>query len=73
MNYLAAHQLKVSRLTLSLQNKPPPVEALRTPRDGKIVGFAKVDGRDIGLCVNDFTVKGASTLLVFLWGSDISK
>ena len=33
----------------------------RTPRDGKIVGFAKVDGRDIGLCVNDFTVKGAST------------
>ena len=33
----------------------------RTPRDGKIVGFAKIDGRDIGLCVNDFTVKGAST------------
>ena len=33
----------------------------RTPRDGKIVGFARVDGRDIGLCVNDFTVKGAST------------
>ena len=33
----------------------------RTPRDGKIVGFAKVDGRDIGVCVNDFTVKGAST------------
>ena len=32
-----------------------------TPRDGKIVGFAKIDGRDIGLCVNDFTVKGAST------------
>ncbi|PPR63912.1 MAG: putative propionyl-CoA carboxylase beta chain 5 [Alphaproteobacteria bacterium MarineAlpha4_Bin2] len=33
----------------------------QTPRDGKIVGFAKVDGRDIGVCVNDFTVKGAST------------
>ncbi len=33
----------------------------KTPRDGKIVGFAKVDGRDIGLCVNDFTTKGAST------------
>jgi methylmalonyl-CoA decarboxylase subunit alpha len=32
-----------------------------TPRDGKICGFAKVDGRDIALCVNDFTVKGAST------------
>lgn len=32
-----------------------------TPRDGKICGFAKVDGRDIALCVNDFTTKGAST------------
>ena len=33
----------------------------QTPRDGKITGFAKVDGRDITLCVNDFTTKGAST------------
>jgi acetyl-CoA carboxylase carboxyltransferase component len=33
----------------------------KTPRDGKIVGFGKIDGRDIALCVNDFTVKGAST------------
>ncbi len=33
----------------------------RTPRDGKIVGFAKIDGRDVAVCVNDFTVKGAST------------
>ncbi len=33
----------------------------RTPRDGKIVGFAKIDGRDIALVVNDFTVAGAST------------
>jgi acetyl-CoA carboxylase carboxyltransferase component len=32
-----------------------------TPRDGKICGFAKIDGRDIAVCVNDFTVKGAST------------
>ncbi|MCB1547266.1 MAG: methylmalonyl-CoA carboxyltransferase [Hyphomicrobiaceae bacterium] len=32
-----------------------------TPRDGKMVGFAKVDGRDIGVVVNDFTTKGAST------------
>ena len=32
-----------------------------TPRDGKICGFAKIDDRDIALCVNDFTVKGAST------------
>ena len=32
-----------------------------TPRDGKIVGFAEVDGRPVAVCVNDFTVKGAST------------
>lgn len=37
------------------------VDEANTPRDGKICGFAKVDGRDIALCVNDFTVKGAST------------
>ena len=33
----------------------------RTPRDGKIVGFARIDGRDAGVVVNDFTVAGAST------------
>ena len=32
-----------------------------TPRDGKICGFAKIEGRDVAVCVNDFTVKGAST------------
>lgn len=33
----------------------------KTPRDGKICGFARIDGRDVAVCVNDFTVKGAST------------
>jgi len=33
----------------------------RTPRDGKIVGFAKIGGRDVAVVVNDFTVPGAST------------
>lgn len=36
-------------------------EEARTPRDGKLVGFARIDGRDVGLVVNDFTVAGAST------------
>jgi acetyl-CoA carboxylase carboxyltransferase component len=36
-------------------------EAAKTPRDGKITGFGKIDGRDVGVVVNDFTVKGAST------------
>ena len=38
----------------------------RTPRDGKIAGFAKIDGRDVGVVVNDFTVAGAVRGLV--WG-----
>ncbi|ESR25647.1 acyl-CoA carboxylase subunit beta [Lutibaculum baratangense] len=36
-------------------------DAPNTPRDGKITGFGKVDGRDVGVVVNDFTTKGAST------------
>ncbi|MDF2997770.1 MAG: methylmalonyl-CoA carboxyltransferase [Xanthobacteraceae bacterium] len=32
-----------------------------TPRDGKITGFGKIEGRDAGVVVNDFTTKGAST------------
>src|SRR5690625_1240570 len=32
-----------------------------TPRDGKIVGFGKINERNVGVVVNDFTVKGAST------------
>ena len=31
----------------------------KTPRDGKIVGFAKINGRDVGVVPNDFSVKGA--------------
>lgn len=33
----------------------------KTPRDGKITGFGKIDGRDVGVVVNDFTTMGAST------------
>ncbi|MYZ50155.1 acyl-CoA carboxylase subunit beta [Propylenella binzhouense] len=36
-------------------------DAPTTPRDGKITGFARIDGRDVGVVVNDFTTKGAST------------
>ena len=38
-------------------------DADSTPRDGKITGFARIDGRDVGVVVNDFTTKGASTSL----------
>lgn len=36
-------------------------DAPRTPRDSKITGFGRIDGRDVGVVVNDFTTKGAST------------
>lgn len=36
-------------------------DAAKSPRDGKITGFGSIDGRDVGVVVNDFTVKGAST------------
>ncbi|WP_062228440.1 acyl-CoA carboxylase subunit beta [Aureimonas frigidaquae] len=32
-----------------------------TPRDGKLTGFARINGRDVGVVVNEFTTKGAST------------
>jgi len=38
-----------------------PEQAEETPTDGKIAGYAKIDGRDVCLVVNDFTVKGSST------------
>lgn len=33
----------------------------RTPADGKIAGYGRIDGREIALVSNDFTVMGASS------------
>lgn len=38
-----------------------PADRHRTPGDGKIVGFAKIDGREVAVGANDFTVMGASS------------
>ena len=38
-----------------------PEDADETQTDGKLAGFARVNGRDVAIVVNDFTVKGAST------------
>lgn len=35
----------------------------KTPADGKVTGFGKVEGRRVGVVSNDFTVKGASSSL----------
>ena len=32
-----------------------------TPRDAKVTGFGRIEGRDVGVVINDFTVKGSST------------
>ena len=33
----------------------------RSPTDGKVVGYAKISGRDVAIVSNDFTVMGASS------------
>ncbi len=38
-----------------------PEEAEETQTDGKLAGYARINGRDVAIVVNDFTVKGAST------------
>ena len=38
-----------------------PEDRDKTPADGKVAGFAKVDGRVVGVVSNDFTTKGASS------------
>ncbi|HVO87831.1 MAG TPA: carboxyl transferase domain-containing protein [Casimicrobiaceae bacterium] len=38
-----------------------PNDRYRTPTDGKIVGFGKIDGREAAIGANDFTVMGASS------------
>jgi acetyl-CoA carboxylase carboxyltransferase component len=38
-----------------------PGDAEKTPADGKITGYGRIDGREATLVVNDFTVKGASS------------
>jgi len=36
----------------------------KTPADGKITGFARINGREVALVSNDFTVLGASSSVV---------
>lgn len=38
-----------------------PGDRERTPADGKIAGYGRIDGREVGLVSNDFTVLGASS------------
>ena len=38
-----------------------PEQADETPGDGKLAGFGLIDGRDVAIVVNDFTVMGASS------------
>lgn len=40
-----------------------PEDRDSTPADAKVAGFARVDGRPVGVVSNDFTVKGSSSSL----------
>src|SRR5262245_44665554 len=41
-----------------------PAMRSRTPADGKVAGFARIEGREIALISNDFTVLGASSSII---------
>ncbi|MGZ5162429.1 MAG: acyl-CoA carboxylase subunit beta [Burkholderiales bacterium] len=43
----------------AVSNRPEDKE--RTPADGKVAGFGRIDGREAAAIANDFTVKGASS------------
>ena len=36
----------------------------KTPADGKVAGFGRIDGREVALVSNDFTVLGASSAVI---------
>ena len=38
-----------------------PADRDKSPADGKVAGFGKVDGRETAVIANDFTVMGASS------------
>jgi acetyl-CoA carboxylase carboxyltransferase component len=38
-----------------------PADRDRTPADGKVAGFGRIDGREAAIAANDFTVMGASS------------
>ncbi|HET9664730.1 MAG TPA: carboxyl transferase domain-containing protein [Burkholderiales bacterium] len=38
-----------------------PEQAHETQTDGKLAGYGRINGRDVAIIVNDFTIKGAST------------
>jgi acetyl-CoA carboxylase carboxyltransferase component len=38
-----------------------PGDSEKTPADGKITGYGRIEGREAAIVVNDFTVKGASS------------
>ena len=50
-------RIPVSRFTTSAN----PADRERSPSDGKIAGFGKIDGREAAIVSNDFTVFGASS------------
>lgn len=47
---------------LAVSNRPEDKDS--TPGDGKVSGFGRIDGREVAVIANDFTVKGASSAAI---------
>jgi len=47
-----------------LAHSDRPEARERTPADGKVTGFCRIDGRPVAVASNDFTVLGASSAVV---------
>jgi acetyl-CoA carboxylase carboxyltransferase component len=62
IDYLADHDSFIESGLLGVSSVVPEDRA-STPADGKVAGFARIDGRPVGMLSNDFTVKGASSSL----------
>jgi hypothetical protein len=45
----------------ALRDLAPPGVQDRTPADGKVSGYGRIDGRPVAVVSNDFTVMGASS------------
>lgn len=62
IHYLADANSFIESGLLARSNRPEAKE--RTPADGKVTGFCRVDGRPAAIASNDFTVLGASSAVM---------
>jgi len=62
IDYLLDHGSFIESGRYARSNRPEVKH--KTPADGKIAGFGRIEGREIALVSNDFTVLGASSAVI---------